>query len=68
MAKEKKIRIPLGFGILLLAWRPSVCFLSSPVCLRIASAETRDGQRAVIERKLRQKIEEKKQAHGMKMG
>lgn len=27
-----------------------------------------DGQRAVIERKLRQKIEEKKQAHGMKMG
>lgn len=27
-----------------------------------------DGQRAVIEKKLRQKIEEKKQAHGMKMG
>ncbi len=26
------------------------------------------GQRAVIEKKLRQKIEEKKQAHGMKMG
>ena len=27
-----------------------------------------DGQRAVIEKKLRQKIEEKKQAHGLKMG
>lgn len=27
-----------------------------------------DGQRAVIEKKLRQKIEEKKQLHGMKMG
>lgn len=27
-----------------------------------------DGQRAIIEKKLRQKIEEKKQAHGMKMG
>lgn len=27
-----------------------------------------DGQRAIIEKKLRQKIEEKKQAHGLKMG
>lgn len=27
-----------------------------------------DGQRTIIEKKLRQKIEEKKQAHGMKMG
>ncbi len=27
-----------------------------------------DGQRAVIEKKLRQKMEEKKQAHGLKMG
>lgn len=28
----------------------------------------KDGQRAIIEKKLQQKIEEKKQAHGMKMG
>ncbi len=35
---------------------------------KAAAQGNRDGQRMTTDKKLRQKIEEKKQAHGLKMG